>query len=75
VTQDELQVVFDFYLARMGGMAGAVKPEFLPAAHRLTELGWLSRRIEDNDVVFEFTAQGVTAIELAGLTDVRGREN
>jgi hypothetical protein len=70
VTAYELQVAYDLYLARQVGMAGAVKPEYLPAAHRLTELGWLARRIEDDDLVFEFTNEGIAAIELAPLKEV-----
>jgi hypothetical protein len=69
VTQDELQVAYDFYLARQAGLAGGVKPEYLPAAHRLFEKGWLSRRIQDDQVVFEFTEQGVTALNLDALSD------
>jgi hypothetical protein len=66
---DDLQVVYDLYLARQAGLAGAVKPEYLPAAHRLTEAGWLARRIQDDDVVFEFTDQGMTALNLDALKD------
>ena len=66
--QDELQVAYDLYLARLLGKAGAVKPEYLPAAHKLTQQGWVSRRIQDNDLVFEFTDTGLAAIELGGLS-------
>jgi hypothetical protein len=40
----------------------------MPEAHRLWERGWLSRRIENDDVVFEFTDQGLAALELGGLS-------
>lgn len=69
MTQDERQVACDLYLARRAGLAGGVKPEYLPAAHRLFEKGWLSRRIEDDELVFEFTEQGLTALNLDALSD------
>jgi len=51
------------------GKAGAVEPEYLRAAHSLTEQGWVSRRIQDDDVIFELTDEGLTALELNGLTE------
>jgi hypothetical protein len=75
VTQDELQLVFDFYLAKMGGMAGVVEPGYLPAAHRLARRGWLSRRVENDELVFELTNEGLTALALDGVINVEGRQN
>jgi hypothetical protein len=65
LTEDELQFTYDLYLARLAGLAGVIKPEYLPEAHRLTERGWISRRIQDNELVFEFTDAGLVAYELA----------
>lgn len=67
LTDNEKAVAFDLWVARLNGKAGAVQPEYLPAAHALTERGWLSRRLENDDVVFEFTDQGLTALELSSL--------
>ena len=64
-TEDELQVVYDLYLARLAGLAGVIKPQYLPEAHRLVQRGWISRRIEDDELVFEFTDAGLVAYELA----------
>jgi hypothetical protein len=67
LTKDELQVCLDLWACRLNHKAGAVKPEYLPAAHNLAERGWLSRRIENDDVILEFTDQGLTALELSAL--------
>jgi hypothetical protein len=64
LTLDEMQVAYDLFIARQLGLAGAVKPEYLPEAHNLCERGWLSRRIEDDDVIFEFTDAGLVALNL-----------
>jgi hypothetical protein len=39
LTDDECEVAFDLWLARMKGLAGALKPEFYPAAVALCETG------------------------------------
>jgi hypothetical protein len=76
LTEDEGQVVTDLWLCRMAGLVGALKPEYYPAAHTLTERGWLSRRIQDEDVIWEFTDQGLAALNMNALTEsVKGREN
>jgi hypothetical protein len=67
LTTDELTVAHDLYLARMAGLAGAIEPEYLPEAHRLTEKGWLERRWHDGDMVWWFTDQGLTALGLGAL--------
>jgi hypothetical protein len=67
LTEDDKVVAFDLWVARLNSKAGAVKPEYLPAAHNLAERGWLSRRIENDDLIWEFTDQGLTALELSGL--------
>jgi hypothetical protein len=64
LTHDERQVACDLYLARLAGLAGAVKAEYLPEAHRLMEMGWLSRRIEGDDIIFELTDEGMGTFEL-----------
>lgn len=67
LTEDEGQVVTDLWAARMGGLAGAVKPEYLPAAHTLAERGWLERRWHGDDMVWWFTDQGLAALDLNTL--------
>jgi hypothetical protein len=75
VTLKELEVLTDLYLASLGGLVGVPKPEFLPECHALTERGWLSRRVEDAEVVFEMSNKGLTALALDGLIDPEGRQN
>jgi hypothetical protein len=67
VTQDEMQVLSDLYIAHAADLVGAVKPEFAAEAERLTEQGWLERRFNGDDVVHGFTDTGLGALALAGL--------
>jgi hypothetical protein len=67
LTEDERQVAFDLWAARLDSKAGAVKAEYLCAAHNLAERGWLSRRIENDDLIWEFTNEGWTCLELSTL--------
>jgi hypothetical protein len=67
LTEDECEVAFDLWLCRMNGLAGALKPECYPAAYTLSERGWLSRRIQDDDVIWEFTDEGLAALDLNSL--------
>jgi hypothetical protein len=76
LTEDEGQLVADLWLARTKGMAGAVKPELLPAAVALCERGWVERRWHGENVVFWFSDEGVGALGVNALTEsVAGREN
>jgi hypothetical protein len=75
LTEDELQVLGDLYLARMAGLAGATHAEFLPAAHAMCERGWLERRWHGDDVVWWLTTEALTALDLSALTNVEGRDN
>jgi hypothetical protein len=75
LTDDELQVLGDLYLARMAGLAGAVKDEFIPEAHDLAERGWLERRWHHDEMVWWMTDQALTALDLSALTNVEGRDN
>jgi hypothetical protein len=76
LTEDECEVAFGLWLVRMKGLAGALKPEFYPAAVGLQERGWLSRRFEGDDVIWEFTDAGLAALNLNSLVEsVKGREN
>jgi hypothetical protein len=76
LTEDEGQVVADLWLARMAGLAGAVKPEYLPEAVSLCEKGWVERRWHGDDVVFWFTDAGLTALGVNAVAEsVKGREN
>ena len=67
LTEDEGQVVTDLWAARMGGLAGAVRPEYLPAAVALCERGWLERRWHGKNVVWWFTDQALAALDLNSL--------
>jgi hypothetical protein len=67
-TPDELDLLCDLYLVRQWGKAAAVKPEFLPEAHRMCEKGWISRRVHNDDLVWEFTDTGLTALSLGALS-------
>jgi hypothetical protein len=67
LTDDVCEIAFDLWAARMAGLAGALKPECYPAAYTLSERGWLSRRIQDDDVIWEFTDQGLAALDLNSL--------
>jgi hypothetical protein len=67
LTDDEGQVVTDLWAARIGGLAGAVKPEYLPAAVSLCDKGWVERRWHGDDVVFWFTDTGLAALDLNSL--------
>jgi hypothetical protein len=67
LTDDELTVLRDLWLARQVGLAGAVHPEFLPEAHAMGERGWLERRWYGDDVVWWLTNEGLTALELSAL--------
>jgi hypothetical protein len=69
LTEDEGQVVADLWLARCKGLAGAVKPEFLPAAVSLCEKGWAERRWHGDNVVWWFTDAGLTALGVNVLTE------
>jgi hypothetical protein len=40
------------------------RPEHLPACHDLTERGWLTRHVDDEQVSFSLSTAGVTALEL-----------
>ena len=76
LTEDEGELVADLWLARVGGLAGAVKPELLPAAVALEERGWAERRWHGDDVVWWFSDAGIAALGLNALTEsVQGREN
>jgi hypothetical protein len=68
LTTDEFTVAHDLYLARMAGLAGAIEPEYLPAAHDLAEKKWLERRWHDGDMVWWFTDKGLTGLELSALS-------
>jgi hypothetical protein len=67
LTEAELTVAYDLWIARLNHKAGAVLPEFLPAAHRLWERGWVSRRFHNDDLVWEFTDEGAVALGLSAL--------
>ncbi len=67
ITEDELVVAWDLWRLRLNHKAGGVKPEYLPAAHKLHGRGWVSRRIQNDDVIFEFTDQGLAALEMGSL--------
>ena len=67
ITEDELIVAWDLWLARMAHKAGALKPEYWPAAHKLHGRGWVSRRCQNDDVIWEFTDQGLVALEMGSL--------
>jgi hypothetical protein len=67
LTEDECEIAADLWAARMGGLAGAVKPEYLPAAVALCERGWLERRWHGDDVVFWFTDTGLAALDMQAL--------
>jgi hypothetical protein len=67
LTDDELQVAYDLWAARMGGLAADVKPEYYPAAHTLAERGWLERRWHGDDMVWRFTDTGLAALNLNSL--------
>jgi hypothetical protein len=45
-----------------------IQPESLPAAHDLAEKGWLERRWHDGDMVWWFTDEGFTALNLGALS-------
>jgi hypothetical protein len=76
LTEDECEIAFGLWLIRMAGLAGVLRPEFYPAAHELHERGWLSRRFEGDDVIWEFTDAGVLALNLNSLMQsAEGREN
>ena len=67
LTDDESSIAFDLWAARMGGLAGAVKPEYLPAVVKLHERGWVERRWNGDDAVWWFTDMGLAALDLNGL--------
>jgi len=67
LTEDECEIAFDLWALRLHGQAGAVKPECLPAAVALCELGWLERRWHGDNVVFWFTDAGLAALNLNAL--------
>ena len=76
LTEHEGQLAADLWLARCKGLAGAVKPELLPAAVALEDRGWAERRWDGDNVVFWFSDEGVGALGVNALTDsVKGREN
>ena len=76
LTDDELQVAYDLWAARMGGLAADVKPEFYPAAHDLAERGWLERRFDGDDMLWWFTDTGLAALNMNALIQgAEGREN
>jgi hypothetical protein len=68
LSNGELELLRDLYLIRQWGKAAAVKPEYLPEAHRACEKGWISRRIQDDDLIWEFTDAGLTALHLGALS-------
>jgi hypothetical protein len=71
LTEDEHAVLIDLWRARMRGRAIVVENGYVGAAHSLTERGWCSRRIENDDLVWELSDQGLTALELGAMR--RGR--
>ena len=40
------------------------KPDYLPQCHRLYERGWFDLRLSDEQVLFELSNSGFTALEL-----------
>jgi hypothetical protein len=68
LTEDQGQIAADLWLARMEGLAAAVKPEFLPAVVALCDRGWVERRWHGDDAVFWFTDTGLAALEMNALT-------
>ena len=69
LTEDEGQLVSQLWVARMAGLAGAVLPEYLPAAVSLCDRGWAERRWHGDNVVFWFTDAGLTALGVNALTE------
>jgi hypothetical protein len=67
LTEDERQIAYELWVARMGGLDGAVEPEYLPAAVALCDRGWLERRWYGDDVVWRFTDEGLAALDLNAL--------
>ncbi len=67
MTDDELQLLSDLFIARSAGLVGAVQDEYAAEAERLTEQGWLERRWHGDDLVYGISDNGISALELAGL--------
>jgi hypothetical protein len=68
VTEDDLTVLNDLFLARTQGLDAAIEPEYYPSAHRLMEKGWLERRSYKGDIVWRLSDRGMVSLGLAGLT-------
>jgi hypothetical protein len=67
MTDDELHLLSDIYIAGSAGLVGAVKVEYAASAERLAEQGWLERHVHRGDLVYGFTDTGLGALALAGL--------
>jgi hypothetical protein len=74
--KDHFTVAFDAWAAARDGNGIVIRDEYYPEAHELAEAGWLRRGFEpDGEMSWHWTGAADTALGLAALTDVSGREN
>lgn len=69
LTEDALEIAAGLWVARMGGLAAAVKPGYLPAVVALCDRGWVERRWHRDNVVWWFTDMGLAALDMNALTE------
>lgn len=72
LTHDETRLLAYLYAARHDEEDREawfeVEPELFAEAARLWERGWLTRRWQDDELVYRLSGSAMTAIELAGVT-------
>jgi DNA-binding PadR family transcriptional regulator len=67
LTHDETRAAAYAIALHLEDRAFVPHDEFLPTCERLRERGWLSRRMDDGEPVYELTQSGRVALELHRL--------
>jgi hypothetical protein len=74
LTEIQLDLLLRAWAVSVRG-GGLVADEHIPELHPLAEEGWLERRLDGDELTWWWTAQAETALAVAKLTSVEGRQN
>lgn len=70
LTQDEVELLGDLVAARDAETGAEMwslidEPDYLVEAHRLVERGWITRRVDGNEIWWRLTDEGLAAVHMA----------